>query len=239
MKKFLLFVFMLTVCVGAWAVDEIKLETSTSASFGKLDFSAYELEIFDTDTDRWSNYEIGVELGTDLKDDLSVFAGFEYYEARASKEDSSMSYGGLSFAATDWMKLKVIYRYHWNQEDEDSDDFKYGPVFSFDLPFDISISDCSYFYSRPRRNSHSYLNEFDLSKTLFSWGDDEENSLSLLLGEEIYYSFDTDLLDYALFSTGFEMVLGSATASIEYYFEDKYHNPYDKEWLEIKFAWDF
>lgn len=237
MKKFLMFFCAFFISAGAWAVDEVTVETALSGSVGKLDWSAYEKEIYDEHSNRWSNYELGMELGTDLKEDISVYTGFEYYEARASKEDSSMTYAGVTYSAMDWLDLKVIYRYHWNQEDTDSDDFKYGAVLKFDLPFDISITDCNYFYSRPRRNSHSYLNEFDLSKQLYAWGD--ENSVSLLLGEEIEYSFDTDLLQYAQSSVGLELAMGAATASVQYHLKDNYHNAHDTEAIEICLSWDF
>lgn len=239
MKKGLMLIFGLLLCSSAWAVDEISVETGLSGSVGKLDWSAYEKEIFDTDSSRWANYELGFELGTDVTDEFSVAAGFEYYEARASKDDGSKTYLSLSYALLDYMTLCAEYSYKFSEIDVESEEVEYGVEFEFDLPFDITISDSNKITSEIRTNSHVYVNEFDLSKTLLSWGDKDENSLSFLLGEEVEYSFDTDLLVSATSTVGFETAIGAATASIEYNFTDSYHDPIDSESLEICLSWDF
>lgn len=239
MKKGLMLILGLLLCSSAWAVDEISVETGLSGSVEKLDWSAYEKEIFDTATDRWANYELGLELGTDVTDEFSVAAGFEYYEARASQDDGSKTYLSLSYALLEYMTLCAEYSYNFSALEVESEAIEYGVEFEFELPFDITITDSNKITSEIRTNSHIYVNEFDLSKTLFTWGSDDESSLALLLGEEIEYSFDTDLLVSSTATVGFEAAIGSATASIEYNFTDSYHDPIDSESLEICLSWDF
>lgn len=240
MKKVVLFLFMgMFLSVGAWAVDEISVETATSLSVDKLDISAYEKEIFDTHSDRWAKYELGMELGTDLTEEFSVSAGFEYYETRASMDDSSKTYLSLGYEVLDWLSLGAEYSYNWSQLEEESEEIEYGFELSFDLPFDISISDANNITSGLRDNTHKYVNEFDLSKTLLTWGEEEKDNLSLLLGEEVEYSFDTDLLVSATSTVGLEMAIGSGTVTVEYNFTDNYHDPIDSESLDISLSWDF